>query len=255
MTTTNQSRESNPHGPGSQRSSLTTQTTVNIPRLVKLLGPIDRAQGARLMGLLSVIIGRTYVSNRIAHINGHALRLLMQRKTVDFYALVVNALMMGLIQAVLTPLGDIIEAGIADHWRRQLTNTLSKRYFKDSTFYHLVSPAGGCDQVIVEDVPKVGYIRASCHSNDTLKPLVDLGWFSAGVFQLTGTTGLSSLLTYIISGMVFLRLIRPDLAGLTAKREELDGAFSMFHGRLSQCAESIAFLDGGAVESRTADKY
>lgn len=81
--------------------------------------------------------------------------------------------------------------------------------------------------------------------SDTLKPLVDLGWFSAGVFQLTGryeehclvsygnepttpgTTGLSSLLTYIISGMVFLRLIRPDLAGLTAKREELGTAFSL----------------------------
>ncbi|KAF4720367.1 ATP-binding cassette sub- D member 3, partial [Perkinsus olseni] len=227
--------------------------SVSILRLVELLGPVDGPQGGRLLGLLSVIIGRTYVSNRIAHINGHALRLLMQRRTVDFHALVVNALLMGLVQAVLSPLGDVLEAGIADYWRRQLTKRLTTVYFEGSSFYHLVPPEGGPDQVIVEDVPKLAEALANILS-DSMKPLVDLGWFSAGVFQLTGRTGLSSLLTYTISGMVFLRVIRPDLAGLTARREELDAAFSKFHGRLSQCAESIAFLDGGAVESRTANK-
>ncbi|KAF4688965.1 ATP-binding cassette sub- D member 3 [Perkinsus olseni] len=235
------------------RPAVSSLPSVSILRLVELLGPVDGPQGGRLLGLLSVIIGRTYVSNRIAHINGHALRLLMQRRTVDFHALVVNALLMGLVQAVLSPLGDVLEAGIADYWRRQLTKRLTTVYFEGSSFYHLVPPEGGPDQVIVEDVPKLAEALANILS-DSMKPLVDLGWFSAGVFQLTGRTGLSSLLTYTISGMVFLRVIRPDLAGLTARREELDAAFSKFHGRLSQCAESIAFLDGGAVESRTANK-
>ncbi|KAF4677477.1 ATP-binding cassette sub- D member 3 [Perkinsus chesapeaki] len=224
-----------------------------LGQVVQLLGLPDKGQLMRLAELLSIIMGRTYVSNRIAHINGHSLRLLMQRKTVDFHALVINALLMGLVQAVLSPLGDILEAGIGDHWRRDLTRKLTNMYLKDSSFYHLVPPAGGADQVIVEDIPKLADALASMLS-DTLKPLVDLAWFSAGVFQLTGRTGLTSLLTYMISGMTLLRLIRPDLAKLTARREELDAAFSMFHARLSQCAESIAFLDGGAVESQTADR-
>ncbi|KAF4721881.1 ATP-binding cassette sub- D member 3, partial [Perkinsus olseni] len=134
------------------RPAVSSLPSVSILRLVELLGPVDGPQGGRLLGLLSVIIGRTYVSNRIAHINGHALRLLMQRRTVDFHALVVNALLMGLVQAVLSPLGDVLEAGIADYWRRQLTKRLTTVYFEGSSFYHLVPPEGGPDQVIVEDV-------------------------------------------------------------------------------------------------------
>ena len=205
--------------------------------------------------LLVVTILKTYLTNRIAHLNGHSMRLLMRGETSEFLKLLASAFGLGLAQAVLLPGLDALEETLAQLWRKWMTRELTERYLANKNYFRVANLERrnlNAGQVIVEDIDKLSGSIANLWT-EAAKPLVDFLWFNAGVIRLTGFTGFSWLVIYMVGGVSVLKMIRPDLAGLTADKERLDGDFSQVHSRLAESAESVAFLDGGYAERKVID--
>ena len=58
-----------------------------------------------------------------------------------------------------------------------------------------------------------------------------------------------------MGGLAFLRLVSPDLAGLTAKAEKLEGEFRFVHSRLREHSESVAFFNGAQTERVIIERH
>ena len=242
-------------GSSMQTTDASSQATWEfIMSLASELGALPETK-KHIMLLLMVAIGKTYLSNRLAHINGHSVRLLMRGEAGAFSRLVATALGLGFAQAVLLPGLDALEQSLALIWRRHLTKQITAKLLLDKNYFRIACLERRglqAEQVIVEDVEKLTSSIAELWT-EAVKPLVDFVWFNAGVVRLTGWGGLGWLGLYMISGSTFLRLVRPDLAGLTGEKERLDGEFSQIHSRLAANSESIAFLDGGKTERAIID--
>ena len=216
--------------------------------------------------ILAIVVVRTYLSNSLAGISGDSFRFLLKGKHSQFVQVIATALVMGFLQALFMPMLDILEGDLSEAWRVRITRSITERYFKNKNFYSISIPATTSgnetnssdslqpDQTIVDDVENLTRSIAKLWS-ECAKPTVDFVWFSRSVYTLTGLKGLGSLGLYMLGGSSFLSLIRPDLAGLSSKKERLDGEFLTVHARLSQCSESISFLEGGGAERKIVDSY
>ena len=210
--------------------------------------------------ILGVVVVRTYISNSLAGISGDSFKYLLKGRHGDFVKVIATALLMGFLQALFMPMLEVLEADLSEAWRSRITNYVMSKYLERKKYYALavrrsednqhVLP----DQIIVDDVESLTRSVANLWS-EFAKPTVDFIWFSSSVYALTGWTGIASLALYMVGGSVFLSAIRPDLATLSAKKEQLDGEFLTVHARLSQCSESISFLEGGEAERKIIDQY
>ena len=229
--------------------------------------PRDVSKAVVILGLVVV---RTYISNSLAGISGDSFRYLVKGRHSDFIKVIGTALLMGFLQALFMPMLDVMEGDLSDAWRSRITGVIMNSYLKKKRFYALSVQGKSSsltgpsvvgsealvlpDQIIVDDVESLTRSVANLWG-EFAKPAVDFLWFSSTVFRLTGWTGLGSLGIYMVGGSLFLSSIRPDLAGLSARKEQLDGEFLTVHARLSQCSESISFLEGGAAERNIIETY
>ena len=229
--------------------------------------PRDVSKAATILGL---VIVRTYISNSLAGISGDSFRYLLKGKHGNFVKVISTALLMGFLQALFMPMLDVMEGDLSEAWRTRITNVIMTKYLERKRYYALAVQASAAgthgpsaigtestvlpDQIIVDDVESLTRSVANLWG-EFAKPTVDFLWFSSTVFRLTGWTGLGSLAMYMVGGSMFLASLRPDLAGLSARKEQLDGEFLTVHARLSQCSESISFLEGGAAERKIIDQY
>ena len=222
--------------------------------------------------VLGVVIIRTYISNSLAGMSGDSFRYLLKGKHSSFIKVIGTTLLMGFLQALFMPMLDVMEGDLGDAWRRRITKAIMDKYLENKKYYDL-SVDGGVQrgscmsniaetshecvlphQVIVDDVDNLTKSIANLWS-ECAKPSVDFLWFSSSVYALTGWRGLGSLAVYMVGGTGFLNYVRPNLAVLSAQKEQLDGEFLQAHARLSQCSESVAFLEGGNAELGTVQKY
>lgn len=216
--------------------------------------------------ILFIVILRTYISNSLAGISGDSFRYLLKGRHTQFVQVIFTALTMGFLQALFMPMLDILEGDLSEAWRVRITRMIVKKYFTNKNYYSLSVPLENNgeekslvaqlqpDQMIVDDVDCLTRSIANLWS-EFAKPTVDFLWFSRSVFKLTGWRGLGSLAVYMMGGSAFLSLIRPDLAALASRKEQLDGEFLTVHARLSQCSESISFLEGGESEKKIVERY
>jgi ABC-type uncharacterized transport system fused permease/ATPase subunit len=135
-----------------------------------------------------------------------------------------------------------------------------KRYMQNQAYFKLketmpdMKSIGQLDQVLATDVEQLTEGVANLW-HDLVKPVVDILWFARSMWLLTGMQGLKWQYIYIVGGTLFLQLVKPNLAQLTATREKLDGQFRFVHSRVQQHAESIAFFNGAAAEQRIVEKH
>ena len=226
-----------------------------IGQLLKILVPsFWGADGRGLLLLTAVIVCRTWLSDRIAHLNGETMRHIIGQDRRQFVTLLGGSLVQAAAQAVLAPSMLSLAEAVALTWRDRLTAHLSELYFRSRGYYtmpnlHSLSDA---DQRIAEDVPKLSTTLAALFPG-LVKPIVDIAWFSVRMWQLTGKTGVALLYAYMFFGLGCLRLIAPDFGGMEARSSRLEGEFRHTHARLKAHAESVAFCGGGPYEQRSAD--
>ena len=224
-----------------------------LRRILSLPG-VWSAEGGRMALLVGVIICRTALSDRIAHLNGETMRHIIGQDRRQFITLLGGSIIQAAAQAVLAPSMVSLAEAVALSWRARLTSHISDRYFAKRGYYSApnLHGLGDADQRITEDVPKLTTNLAGLFPG-LLKPAVDIAWFSLRMLQLTGRRGVALLYLYMFFGLGCLRLVAPDLGAMEAKSSQLEGEFRHTHSRLRAHAESVAFCGGGPYERRAAD--
>ncbi|CAM6094402.1 unnamed protein product [Calypogeia fissa] len=227
-------------------------TPARISALMKILVPsVYGKQGGQLLAVALLVVGRTYISDRIADLNGTSVKYLLEQDKAAFIRLTGISVLQSAASSVVAPTLRHMTSALALSWRYRLTEYLSNSYFQNNAFYKAVHLAEArdydADQRITIDVEKLCRDLAGLVTG-MVKPLVDIVWFTWRMQLLTGTRGVTFLYAYMLVGLGFLRAITPNFGGLTSKQQELEGSFRYMHSRLRAHAESIAFFGGGARE-------
>ncbi|KAL0908268.1 hypothetical protein M5K25_022756 [Dendrobium thyrsiflorum] len=235
---------------------------LRVASMLKVLVPtlLDK-QGAQLFAVSLLVISRTWISDRIASLNGTSVKYVLEQDKAAFIRLTGISVLQSAASSIVAPsLRHVLSfryltAKLALGWRIRLTNHLLENYLRNNAFYkvfHMSDKNVDADQRITNDVEKLT-TELSGLLTGMVKPSLDILWFTWRMKLLTGRRGVAILYTYMLLGLGFLRSVAPDFGDLASKEQQLEGTFRFMHSRLRTHAESIAFFGGGSREKTLVD--
>nr|CAD59604.1 peroxisomal membrane protein ABC transporter homologue [Oryza sativa Japonica Group] len=226
--------------------------TTKVPKL------LDK-QGGQLLAVALLVFSRTWISDRIASLNGTTVKFVLEQDKAAFIRLIGISVLQSSANSFVAPSLRTLTGRLALGWRIRLTNHLLQYYLKRNAFYKVFNMSGksiDADQRLTLDVDKLTTDLAGLVTG-MVKPLVDILWFTWRMKLLSGRRGVAILYAYMLLGLGFLRAVSPDFGHLAGQEQELEGTFSFnlvnyvtrfMHSRLRTHAESIAFFGGGSRE-------
>ncbi|KAI4317255.1 hypothetical protein L6164_025142 [Bauhinia variegata] len=222
-----------------------------VAAICKVLVPtLFDKQGVHLFAVAFLVVSRTWVSDRIAQLNGTTMKLVLEQDKASFIRLIGISVLQSAASSFIAPSIRRLTSGLALGCRIRLTQHLLKNYLRNNAFYkvfHMASKNVDADQRITQDLEKLTTDLSGLVTG-LVKPTVDILWFTWRMKLLTGQRGVAILYVYMILGLGFLRNVTPDFGDLTSREQQLEGAFRFMHERLRTHAESVAFFGGGARE-------
>ncbi|KAK7306012.1 hypothetical protein VNO77_43926 [Canavalia gladiata] len=224
---------------------------LRVAAMCKVLVPtvLDK-QGARLLAVAFLVVSRTWVSDRIASLNGTTVKFVLEQDKASFIRLIGLSVLQSAASSFIAPSIRHLTAKLALGWRIRLTQHLLKNYLRNNAFYkvfHMASKNIDADQRITHDLEKLTTDLSGLVTG-MVKPSVDILWFTWRMKLLTGQRGVAILYAYMLLGLGFLRSVTPDFGDLISQEQQLEGTFRFMHERLCTHAESVAFFGGGARE-------
>ncbi|KNA13617.1 hypothetical protein SOVF_115030 [Spinacia oleracea] len=238
-----------PHVPELQISP--RMLPLRIANMFKILVPtvLDK-QGAQLLAVAFLVVSRTWVSDRIASLNGTTVKFVLEQDKAAFIRLIGVSVLQSGASSFIAPSIRHLKARLALGWRIRLTQYLLKNYLRKNAFYkvfHMSSKSLDADQRLTHDLEKLTSDLSGLVTG-LVKPTVDILWFTWRMKLLTGRRGVAFLYAYMLLGLGFLRSVTPDFGDLASQEQQLEGTFRFMHERLRTHAESVAFFGGGARE-------
>lgn len=224
---------------------------LRIAAMFKVLVPtvLDK-QGAQLLAVAVLVISRTWISDRIASLNGTTVKYVLEQDKAAFVRLIGVSVLQSAASSFVAPSLRHLTARLALGWRIRLTSHLLKNYLRKNAYYkvfHMSGVSVDADQRITQDLEKLSTDLSGLVTG-MVKPSVDILWFTWRMKMLTGRRGVAILYAYMLLGLGFLRSVTPDFGDLGNREQELEGSFRFMHERLRTHAESVAFFGGGARE-------
>ncbi|XP_061336567.1 ABC transporter D family member 1 [Gastrolobium bilobum] len=224
---------------------------LRVAAMCKVLVPtvLDK-QGAQLLAVAFLVVSRTWVSDRIASLNGTTVKFVLEQDKASFIRLIGLSVLQSAASSFIAPSIRHLTARLALGWRIRLTQHLLKNYLRSNAFYkvfHMASKNIDADQRITHDLEKLTTDLSGLVTG-MVKPSVDILWFTWRMKLLTGQRGVAILYAYMLLGLGFLRTVTPDFGDLISQEQQLEGTFRFMHERLCTHAESVAFFGGGARE-------
>nr|CAD1833661.1 unnamed protein product [Ananas comosus var. bracteatus] len=207
-------------------------------------------QGAQLLAVALLVFSRTWISDRIASLNGTSVKYVLEQDKAAFIRLTGISVLQSAANSIVAPSLRHLTAKLALGWRIRLTHHLLKYYLKRNAFYKVFHMSGkniDADQRLTHDVDKLTNDLAGLVTG-MVKPSVDILWFTWRMKLLTGRRGVAILYAYMLLGLGFLRTVAPEFGDLASQEQELEGTFRFMHARLRTHAESVAFFGGGSRE-------
>ncbi|KAL5188407.1 ABC transporter D family member 1 [Glycine soja] len=224
---------------------------MRVAAMCKVLVPtIFDKQGARLLAVAFLVVSRTWVSDRIASLNGTTVKLVLEQDKASFIRLIGISVIQSAASSFIAPSIRHLTARLALGGRIRLTQHLLKNYLRNNAFYkvfHMASKNVDADQRITHDLEKLTTDLSGLVTG-MVKPSVDILWFTWRMKLLTGRRGVAILYAYMLLGLGFLRTVTPNFGDLISQEQQLEGTFRFMHERLCTHAESVAFFGGGARE-------
>ncbi|XP_042458398.1 ABC transporter D family member 1 isoform X2 [Zingiber officinale] len=212
-------------------------------------------QGAKLFAVALLVVSRTWISDRIASLNGTSVKYVLEQDKAAFIRLTGISILQSAANSFVAPTLRHLTARLALGWRIRLTQYLLKNYLKKNAFYKVFHMSGkniDADQRITHDVEKLTSDLSGLVTS-MVKPSVDILWFTWRMKHLSGHRGVAILYAYMFLGLGFLRSVAPEFGDLANKEQQLEGTFRFMHTRLRTHAESIAFFGGGSREKVMVD--
>ncbi|CAL9173750.1 unnamed protein product [Musa hybrid cultivar] len=227
-----------------------------VASMFKVLIPslFDR-QGAKLFAVALLVVSRTWISDRIASLNGTSVKFVLEQDKAAFIRLTGISILQSAANSFVAPTLRHLTARLALGWRIRLTQHLLKNYLKRNAFYKVFNMSGkhiDADQRITHDVEKLTSDLSGLVTG-MVKPSVDILWFTWRMKLLSGRRGVGILYAYMLLGLGFLRSVAPEFGDLASREQQLEGTFRYMHSRLRTHAESIAFFGGGSREKTMVD--
>ncbi|XP_041002944.1 ABC transporter D family member 1 isoform X2 [Juglans microcarpa x Juglans regia] len=224
---------------------------LRVGAMFKILVPtlLDR-QGAQFLAVALLVVSRTWISDRIASLNGTTVKYVLEQDKESFIRLIGVSVLQSAASSFIAPSLRHLKARLALGWRIRLTQHLLKNYLRNNAFYkvfHMSSKKIDADQRITHDLEKLTTDLSGLVTG-MVKPSVDILWFTWRMKLLTGQRGVAILYAYMLLGLGFLRTVAPDFGDLASQEQQLEGTFRFMHERLRTHAESVAFFGGGARE-------
>ncbi|KAK6925517.1 ABC transporter-like, ATP-binding domain [Dillenia turbinata] len=224
---------------------------LRVAAMFKVLVPtLFDKQGAQLFAVAILVISRTWISDRIASLNGTTVKYVLEQDKASFIGLIGVSILQSAASSFVAPSLRHLTARLALGWRIRLTQHLLKNYLRKNAFYKVFNMSSkkiDADQRITHDLEKLTTDLSGLVTG-MVKPLVDILWFTWRMKLLTGQRGVAILYAYMLLGLGFLRSVTPDFGDLASQEQQLEGTFRFMHERLRTHAESIAFFGGGARE-------
>ncbi|KAE8671524.1 ABC transporter D family member 1 [Hibiscus syriacus] len=229
---------------------------LRVAAMFKVLVPtVFDKQGAQLLAVAFLVVSRTWISDRIASLNGTTVKYVLEQNKTAFIRLIGISVLQSGASSFIAPSIRHLTARLALGWRIRLTQNLLKNYLRNNAFYqvfHMSSKNIDADQRITHDLEKLTTDLSGLVTG-MVKPSVDILWFTWRMQLLTGRRGVAILYAYMLLGLGFLRTVTPDFGDLTSREQQLEGTFRFMHERLRTHAESVAFFGGGAREKAMVD--
>ncbi|KAK9272001.1 hypothetical protein L1049_002370 [Liquidambar formosana] len=224
---------------------------LRVAAMFRVLVPtvLDK-QGAQLLAVAILVLSRTWVSDRIASLNGTTVKYVLEQDKASFIRLIGVSILQSGASSFIAPSLRFLTARLALGWRIRLTQHLLKNYLRRNAFYkvfHMSSKKIDADQRITQDLEKLTTDLSGLVTG-MVKPSVDILWFTWRMKMLTGRRGVAILYAYMLLGLGFLRSATPEFGDLASQEQQLEGRFRFMHERLRTHAESVAFFGGGARE-------
>ncbi|XP_041008725.1 ABC transporter D family member 1-like [Juglans microcarpa x Juglans regia] len=225
--------------------------SLRVAAMFKILVPtlLDR-QGAQFLAVALLVVSRTWISDRIASLNGTTVKFVLEQDKASFIRLIGVSVLQSAASSFVAPSLRHLKARLALGWRIRLTQHLLKNYLRNNAFYKVFQMSSkniDADQRITHDLEKLTTDLSGLVTG-MVKPSVDILWFTWRMKLLTGQRGVAILYAYMLLGLGFLRTVAPDFGDLASKEQQLEGTFRFMHERLRTHAESVAFFGGGARE-------
>ncbi|XP_050382977.1 ABC transporter D family member 1 [Argentina anserina] len=219
--------------------------------MFKVLFPtfIDK-QGAQLLAVAFLVVSRTWISDRIASLNGTTVKFVLEQDKASFIHLIGVSVLQSAASSFIAPSIRHLKSRLALGWRIRLTQHLLKTYLKNNAFYKVFNMSSkniDADQRITQDLEKLTTDLSGLVTG-LVKPSVDILWFTWRMKLLTGQRGVIILYAYMLLGLGLLRAATPEFGDLTSRQQQLEGTFRFMHERLRAHAESVAFFGGGHRE-------
>ncbi|KAM7275710.1 hypothetical protein ACFE04_017576 [Oxalis oulophora] len=226
------------------------RTSFLISREIKEAPTVLDKQGAQLLAVAFLVVSRTWISDRIATLNGTAMRFVLEQDKASFIRLIGISILQSAANSFVAPSLRHLTARLALGWRIRLTKHLLKSYLRNNAFYKVFTMSSkkvDADQRITHDLEKLTGDLSGLVTG-MVKPSVDIMWFTWRMKLLIGQRGVAILYVYMFLGLGFLRNVAPDFGNMTSREQQLEGSFRFMHERLCTHAESVAFFGGGARE-------
>lgn len=224
---------------------------LRVAAMFRVLVPtVFDKQGAQLLVVAFLVVSRTWISDRIASLNGTTVKHVLEQDKAAFVRLIGISILQSAASSFVAPSLRHLTARLALGWRIRLTKHLLKNYLRKNAFYkvfHMSSKNIDADQRITHDLEKLTTDLSGLVTG-MVKPSVDILWFTWRMKLLTGRRGVAILYAYMLLGLGLLRAITPEFGDLTSREQQLEGTFRFMHERLRTHAESVAFFGGGARE-------
>ncbi|KAL8234215.1 hypothetical protein R6Q59_020315 [Mikania micrantha] len=224
---------------------------LRIAAMFKVLVPtVFDKQGAQLLAVAILVVSRTWISDRIASLNGTTVKYVLEQDKAAFIRLIGVSVLQSAASSFVAPSLRHLTARLALGWRIHLTSHLLKNYLRKNAYYKVFHMSGvsiDADQRVTQDLEKLTTDLSGLVTG-MVKPTVDILWFTWRMKMLTGRRGVAILYAYMLLGLGFLRSVTPDFGDLGNREQELEGSFRFMHERLRTHAESVAFFGGGARE-------
>ncbi|KAL6223304.1 hypothetical protein ACLB2K_006691 [Fragaria x ananassa] len=219
--------------------------------MFKVLIPtvVDK-QGTQLLAVAFLVVSRTWISDRIASLNGTTVKFVLEQDKASFIHLIGVSVLQSAVSSFIAPSLRHLKSRLALGWRIRLTQHLLKNYLRNNAFYKVFNMSSNnidADQRITQDLEKLTSDLSGLVTG-LVKPSVDILWFTWRMKLLTGRRGVTILYAYMLLGLGLLRAATPEFGDLTSRQQQLEGTFRFMHERLRAHAESVAFFGGGYRE-------
>ncbi|CAG9462286.1 unnamed protein product [Pedinophyceae sp. YPF-701] len=211
-----------------------------------------RSSWPRLAVLFGLAGCRTYLSNRLARLQGYLFRAAYLRNVPLFARNLIENACLCLVSALLESSVRTWSTRLELVWRRSLTEGLHRGYFDNMTYYrmtHVDKRVDSPEQRVCEDVPKFCSQLADLTS-ENMFALVDAAFYVYSLRAYAGTHKYTlAMVGYIFGAGALTTVVSPPFGALYKKLQLLEGQHRSLHHRLNANVESVAFLKGIAKES------